>query len=144
MPTQTMNPATGAIEKNFNDQSRQEVVSLLDKSHATFLQWRETGFEVRSRALKKAAAILRDGKEYFGGLITREMGKPVTQAIAEVEKCALACDYYADHAAAILAGKLLPRMLPRAMCALIPSGWCLRSCPGIFPSGRFFALQRPR
>jgi succinate-semialdehyde dehydrogenase / glutarate-semialdehyde dehydrogenase len=143
MTIQTMNPATGKIEKIFDEQTLQEVCGLLDKSHAAFLQWRETGFEIRSKALNKAATILRDGKEHFSGLITREMGKPVTQAIAEVEKCAAACDYYAVHAAEILGREVVATDASESYVRFDPLGVVLAVMPWNFPFWQVFRFAAP-
>ena len=143
MPVQTINPATGSIEKTFDELSSTEVVSLLDKSHAAFLKWRETGFDSRSLALKKAATILREGKAHFGALITREMGKPVTQAVAEVEKCATVCDYYADHAAEILAGETIATDASESYVRFDPLGVVLAVMPWNFPFWQVFRFAAP-
>ena len=143
MPVQTINPATGSIEKTFVEQTRQEVSDLLDKSHEAFLKWRETGFDARSHALKKAAAILRDGKDRFGGLITHEMGKPITQAIAEVEKCATVCDYYAGHAAEILARETIATDASESYVRFDPLGVVLAVMPWNFPFWQVFRFAAP-
>ena len=102
MPIQTINPATGKIEKTYLEHTLEEVFEAIEKSHNAFLKWRLTDFSEREQLMKKAAQILRDRKEHYGKILTLEMGKPITQAIAEVEKCAWVCNYYAENAPIIL------------------------------------------
>src|SRR6266567_6254953 len=72
-------------------------------AHAAFLQWREVPFARRAQRMREAAQILRTRRAEYARTMTTEMGKPIVQAEAEVDKCAWVCEYYADHAEAFLA-----------------------------------------
>jgi len=143
MPLQTINPATGKLVKSFSEQSREEVFALIKKTQAAGAAWSRAGFAGRSRALKKAADILRDGKEYFSGLITLEMGKPISQAVAEIEKCALTCDYYADHGEAMLAPEAVSTDATESFVRFDPLGVILAVMPWNFPFWQVFRFAAP-
>jgi len=96
------NPATGERVDTYEDDSPSEVDAALDRAVETFSEWRERPMHERERLLADAADVLRERKQEYGELMTREMGKPISQAVAEVEKCAWACDHYAEHASAYL------------------------------------------
>jgi succinate-semialdehyde dehydrogenase/glutarate-semialdehyde dehydrogenase len=93
--------------------------------------------------LEKAADILRDRKEYFGALITREMGKPVSQAIAEAEKCAAACEYYARNAQAMLSQEAVPTDASQSFVRFDPLGVILAVMPWNFPFWQVFRFAAP-
>lgn len=74
----------------------QLVENKLVKADQVFAEWRKVAFEDRQKLIAKAAEILKNNAERFGTIITREMNKPISESIAEVEKCALMMNYYAD------------------------------------------------
>ena len=100
MPLDVVNPATGETLKTSDEMTPQQTAAAIEEAHAAWTSWRKVPFSERARPMKKAAAILRARKEEFANLMTVEMGKPFKQGVAEAEKCALGCDYYADHAEA--------------------------------------------
>ena len=89
MAIQTVNPATGKIVKTFEEYSAEKVLKIIEEVNDEFSKWRNVSFDERSVLMNSAAALLRKKKNEFGGILTLEMGKPISQAIAEVEKCAL-------------------------------------------------------
>lgn len=143
MPLQTINPATGKLEKTFTEHSREEVLWLVEKTHGAFAAWSQKNFSARSSVLKKAAAVLRSRKDSFGGLITLEMGKPISQALAEVEKCALVCDYYAEHGQAMLSPEAVPTDAAESFVRFDPLGVILAVMPWNFPFWQVFRFAAP-
>jgi succinate-semialdehyde dehydrogenase/glutarate-semialdehyde dehydrogenase len=103
MAIATINPATGELIKAFEPLKDREISAKLDLAQQTFMQYRQTSFVERSQWLQQAADILIAEKTEFAQTITLEMGKPWKAAIAEVEKCAAVCRYYAENAANFLA-----------------------------------------
>ncbi|MDP3446402.1 MAG: aldehyde dehydrogenase family protein, partial [Ignavibacteria bacterium] len=95
MPIVTMNPATGKIIKEFTSHTSAEVESFINQSHNAFLNWRTTNFPERRNLMNRASEILIKDKQKYGSILTLEMGKTISQAVAEVEKCAWVCKYYA-------------------------------------------------
>ncbi len=98
MAYKSINPYTGRLIKNYNFISDSELDNILFTVSRAFRRWRKTGIEERQDLLMKLAGLLEIEKEYHAAAITTEMGKPVTQSLAEVEKSALACRYYAERA----------------------------------------------
>src|SRR6058998_2481720 len=90
---ESINPATEAVIASFEQFTPAQVEQALVEADGAFRQWRRQSFGERSNAMRRAAELLRSHKERYAGLITAEMGKPITQAEAEVEKCAWVCDY---------------------------------------------------
>src|SRR5262252_1806411 len=103
MVMQSINPATEEVVESFQEFSPQDVDRVLQQSHDAARAWRTTSFGERSARLQAVARILRTQKSTWAELITREMGKPIVEAEAEVEKCAWNCDFYAEHTPRFLA-----------------------------------------
>jgi succinate-semialdehyde dehydrogenase/glutarate-semialdehyde dehydrogenase len=101
MAIATINPATGELLKTFEPLSDAEIAQKLDLAQQAFEKYHKTSFSERSHWMQNAADILEQEKEDFAKIMTLEMGKPFKAAIAEVEKCAVVCRYYAEHAAGI-------------------------------------------
>ena len=98
----SINPATQEILKEYNADSISIIEQKITYADKSYRFWRDISYTQRAAYFKRAGENLRKNKEKFGTLITLEMGKPIKEAIAEIEKCALICDYYADNAATFL------------------------------------------
>lgn len=103
MSIQSVNPATGEIRETFTATSSEELERILTRARAAFVKWRTAPFAARAERMREAARSLGKGKAEYARTMVLEMGKPIAQAEAEVEKCAGACDYYADRAEGFLA-----------------------------------------
>ncbi|PSN75701.1 NADP-dependent succinic semialdehyde dehydrogenase, partial [filamentous cyanobacterium CCP4] len=103
MPISSINPATGEVLKTFEPLSEANLEGKLALAAKTFLTYRQTSFSQRAIWLRQAAQVLDDNKAAYAKIMTLEMGKPLAGAVAEVEKSALVCRYYADHGAEFLA-----------------------------------------
>lgn len=143
MANQTINPATGKVEKVFSEHSSSEAMIMIEEVNDAFCEWREKDFSFRSSLMKKAAQILRDQKEHYGKILTIEMGKPITQAMAEVEKCALVCEYYADNAEKILSEEIVQTDASQSYVRFDPIGIVLAIMPWNFPFWQVFRFAAP-
>jgi len=143
MAIQTVNPATGRIEKTFDEISHDDILKHIGNAHQAFGKWKDVSFAERSRLLKNAARILRDKKYDYGRILTLEMGKPLVQAIAEVEKCALVCDYYADNAETILQKEIVKTDASNSYIRFDPIGVVLAVMPWNFPFWQVFRFAAP-
>jgi succinate-semialdehyde dehydrogenase/glutarate-semialdehyde dehydrogenase len=143
MAIQTINPATGRVEKTFPGHSLRDVLFMIDETHKAFLEWRDTDFHPRSVLMKNTANILRDKKEHYGKILTLEMGKVITQAETEVEKCALVCDYYADNAEKILADEIIETDASQSYVRFDSLGIVLAVMPWNFPFWQVFRFAAP-
>src|SRR5437762_12303603 len=103
MAVKTVNPATGKIIQVYAEMDMTTVSDIIASTHAAFLPWRNTHFKQRAQILQKAAEILAKNKPAYAELMTQEMGKPIRFSIAEIEKCARACQYFAENAEKLLA-----------------------------------------
>ncbi len=97
MKFKTINPATGEVLREYETMSREEVFEIAQVCHAAYLMWRVLGMSERATYLRRLADALRENKESHARLITSEMGKPITDARAEIEKCAWTAEVFADR-----------------------------------------------
>ena len=95
---QTINPATGETIATYELLSDDQALQALKDSHQAFLEWRKTSLEERGNILREIAKRLRANKDEYVALMTREMGKPISQGGDEIELCAAICEYSADRA----------------------------------------------
>jgi len=100
---ESVEPATEAVRARFESHSSADVAAAIAAADAAFRSWRTVPIPDRAIPLKALARVLRDRRDRYAHLITTEMGKPITEALAEIEKCAWTCDFYADHAGEYLA-----------------------------------------
>lgn len=143
MPIQTQNPATGEILKTFDAHSDAEVDLAIAQSVVAHHELRRWSFEKRAAHMHKVADILRDEAEALGRIMTTEMGKTLTSAIAEVNKCALATDYYADTAAEHLADEMVETDATKAYRCYLPLGPVLAVMPWNYPLWQVMRFAAP-
>ena len=103
MTMQALNPATGQVIAEYPETAQTEVDGAIRRAHEAHEEWKRTPFSHRAKLMMKAASILRARAREFGELMTAEMGKPVAGGVAEAEKCAWVCEYYAEQAEVALA-----------------------------------------
>jgi succinate-semialdehyde dehydrogenase/glutarate-semialdehyde dehydrogenase len=139
----TINPATGETIKTFERESASSIEAKLARSQQTFEQYRKTPMSQRAEWLNVAAEILERDKLSFGKMMTTEMGKPLKSAIAEVEKCALVCRYYAEHAADFLADVPASTDASKSFVRYQPLGVILAVMPWNFPFWQVFRFAAP-
>jgi succinate-semialdehyde dehydrogenase/glutarate-semialdehyde dehydrogenase len=143
MPIKSINPATGKEIQSFPEHSPEEIEKIVTKAGEAFKNWRNVAFSERGILMKKAAAILRDKSNIYGRVITQEMGKPLSQAIAEVEKCALVCDYYAENAEKILTPEVVSTDASESYLQFEPLGVILAVMPWNYPFWQVFRFAVP-
>lgn len=143
MPIATINPATGELLKNFEPHSDAEIAAKLDLAQQAFEHYRQTSFSERSRWLDKVADMLEQEKADLAKLMTLEMGKTYKSAIAEVEKCAWVCRYYAEHAAQFLADTYVETDATKSFVKYQPLGIILAVMPWNFPFWQVFRFAAP-
>lgn len=139
----SINPATGQRLHIHGLHSSVQIEQAVARAHAAFQGWRETSPAFRARHLRALGRILRLQRDDLAGLITAEMGKPVTQARAEIEKCAAVCDYYARHGADWLADEHPPGAPKAARVVHEPLGVVLAIMPWNFPFWQLFRAAVP-
>jgi len=143
MSIQSVNPATGEVIETLELTSAEQVEQIVAGAHAAFREWRTQPWSRRSALMHKAAAELRARQSEYAAIMTREMGKPIVQSEAEVEKCAVTCDYYAEHAEAFLAEQTRETDASRSYVRFDPLGVVLAVMPWNFPFWQVFRFAAP-
>ena len=140
---QTVNPATGEPGRAYDQHSLEDAHAAAAAAHQAFLEWRRTSFDERARVVRKAGELLRARKDEYARLMTQEMGKTLDDGRAEIEKCAVNCDWFADQAATYLANE--PRDIggPEAFVTFNPLGIVLAVMPWNFPFWQVFRFAAP-
>ncbi len=143
MPLQSVNPSDGSLVREYPEASDAEVAKALTEAAAAFEAWRRTSFDARASILRRAGALLRERSDALARLMALEMGKPVAQGRAEAEKCAGTCDYYAEHAARLLAPEPATTEARASYVAFEPLGPVLAVMPWNFPLWQVFRFAAP-
>ncbi|NCD72485.1 NAD-dependent succinate-semialdehyde dehydrogenase [Mucilaginibacter agri] len=139
----SINPANGSKIKEYTELSSDEVSSKIEQVHLAWKDWRSTSHEKRSQLLNNMAGVLRSRKEELAILMANEMGKPVTQGKAEVDKCAECCEYYALKGPEHLADQLIQTDASKSYASFQPLGVILAVMPWNFPLWQVFRFLAP-
>src|SRR5438309_4568056 len=143
MVLQSINPATEDVLQTFEEFSDAQIDDALQQAHDAQRQWRETSFGERAARLQGIARVLREQKDRWARLATMEMGKPIVEAEAEIEKCAWNCDFYAEHAAHFLADEHVQTNASESYVAFEPLGVVLAIMPWNFPFWQVLRFAAP-
>ncbi len=143
MPLESINPTTNEIIQTYQEHSDNEIEQSLVAADQAFSRWRRVSFAERAKHLKAVAEILRKRKEDYGKLMAVEMGKPFAQGVAESEKCAWVCDYYAENAAHFLSPETIPSDASKSFITFQPLGILLAIMPWNFPFWQVFRAAAP-
>lgn len=143
MAIATINPATGETLKTFTPLSDAEIETKLALAQSTFKSYRQTTFAQRSQWLNQAAEILEQDTLKFAQIMTTEMGKTLSSAIAEAEKCAKVCRFYAEKAPEFLADVAIQSDASQSYVAYQPLGTILAVMPWNFPFWQVFRFAAP-
>jgi len=137
------NPATGDTIERYSLHTDEEVEQRLDQADSGFSVNRSRSLSERAERLERAADLLEENAQSYGALMTKEMGKPVTQAEAEAEKCAWVCRYYAEQGADFLADEAVDTEATKSYVAYEPLGPILAVMPWNFPFWQLFRFGAP-
>lgn len=143
MAIQAVNPASGEVLKSYQEMTPAAVQEIVGKAHEAFVDWRRTSFEHRAALMRKAAEILRGNAREYARLMAQEMGKPVRDGIAEAQKSASGCDFYAEHAERFLAREPVATEARKSFVAFNPLGVVLAVMPWNFPFWQVFRFAAP-
>ncbi len=139
----TENPATGQPGKTYQGHTLDEALAIARDTHQAFQAWRRKSFGGRAGLMRSAASVLRRRKDDFAALMTEEMGKTRGEGLAEIEKCAFNCDYFAEHAEQFLARQPVGMGGPKAFITFNPLGTVLAIMPWNFPFWQLFRFAAP-
>ncbi len=139
-----VNPATGERIDEYEEHTQAEVESALEDAMSAFEEWRDRPLREREELLAAAGDVLRSNTRDYAERMTREMGKPLSQAISEVEKCAWVCDHYAEHAGEYLQDEHHPSPPGSTVKTVYePLGPVLAIMPWNFPFWQVFRFAAP-
>lgn len=143
MEFKSINPFNGKVVGSYTAHSVAETEAMLNKAKEVFPAWRKRSVEDRSKLMIKAGQVLRDNVEEYAKMISLEMGKPITEARAEVLKCAWVCDYYAEKGAEFLANEVIKTEAQLSFVRHDAIGCVLAIMPWNFPFWQVFRFAAP-
>lgn len=143
MSIQSINPATGKPLETFKDTAPDDIDRILSAAQSAFHEWRAQPFAARAPVLRTAAELLRARKADYARTMALEMGKPIVQGEAEIEKCAWVCEYYAEHAEPFLTREPRPTDASESYIRFDPLGPVLAIMPWNFPFWQVFRFAAP-
>lgn len=139
----SLNPATGKLIKNYDLLSEGEVLKRIDRSQKAYLDWRKITFAQRSKYFLKVADVLEKNIDEYAKLITTEMGKTLTESVAEVKKSALACRHFANNAETYLQSEAIKTDASRSEVRFDSLGTIFLIMPWNFPFWQVFRAAAP-
>jgi succinate-semialdehyde dehydrogenase/glutarate-semialdehyde dehydrogenase len=140
---ESINPHTGKPIQTYSPETDEILGTRLQASSAAFQQWKKTSFPDRAKLMRAAANVMRDRKNELAALMADEMGKVIRDGIAEVQKCADCCDYYAEHAQRFLQKQPVESDAQESYIAYDPLGVILAIMPWNFPFWQVFRFAAP-
>ena len=143
MALQSVNPHNNKVIKNYTADSWQQTEKKLLSAQKSFAEWKDSAFSERSTLLKKTASLLGEHKHQLAKLMAEEMGKPLAQGIAEAEKCAWVCEYYAANAKSMLQDEHIETNFSRSYVSFRPLGTILAIMPWNYPLWQVFRALAP-
>ncbi|MAZ72535.1 MAG: succinate-semialdehyde dehydrogenase [Flavobacteriaceae bacterium] len=141
--TTSINPYSGKEINSFQEHTRKDITEILEKAHNRFYKWRESSFTERKKLMLATASELKKNQQEYAEMITLEIGKPISQALAEVEKCAWVCEYYANEAENQLANEVIKTDATKSYTSYEPLGVVLAVMPWNYPFWQVFRFAAP-
>ena len=129
----SINPYNQEMVYEISEFGRQDIDKAIDRAELQYKLWKEVPFSERSVLMRAAGEELRKNSREYAQIITQEMGKPIIQSLAEVEKCANLCDYYAEYAFEMLADKVIETEAHKSYVSYEPIGIVLAIMPWNYP-----------
>lgn len=143
MLIETVNPFNGKVIKTYERTTISETKVIISKLHESYLSWKNVSFNERSLFLQKISDILREEKEECAQLMAIEMGKPISQGRAEIDKCARACEYFAKNGQRFLQPEIIETNAKKSFVSFQPIGIILAIMPWNFPFWQVFRCAAP-
>lgn len=143
MKFESINPYNGEVVGSHKETTKAALSEILDTAEKSFQEWRNVPLAERTRLMAKAGQVLRDNVDRYAEMMTLEMGKPIVEARAEVNKCAWVCDYYAENAANFLADEVIKTDASQSFVRHNPIGCVFAVMPWNFPFWQVFRFAAP-
>ena len=142
-PLKTINPSTGELIKEYENTGFDEFEQIVERANSAQEKWKKLSYPHRSTYLAKIAKLLKNQKGELAELMALEMGKPLKQGIGEIEKCAWACEFYAEKAEGFLSNQAVETDALNSYVTFNPLGVVLSIMPWNFPFWQFFRFAAP-
>lgn len=140
---QSINPFSGQVVHTYEEHRVEQVEALLAGAEGAFEQWKKVSTDDRAQLMRQLQGKLTENKAMLASIITREMGKPLREALAEVEKCALVCAYYATHGPSFIQNERVKTEHSESYITYQPLGVVLAVMPWNFPFWQVFRFLAP-
>ena len=137
------NPYTGQNIAEYTTLTSKALQEKLIASADAFQEWKLTPLAHRTKLIKEAGTVLRQRKEDYAQMITAEMGKPISESRAEIDKCGWVCEYYAAHAEEFLADEVIETEASLSLVRHDPIGAVFAVMPWNFPFWQVFRFAAP-
>lgn len=143
MEFKSINPHNGKEVATYKEHTEKDINAILEKSKVAFESWRDVPIKERCKLLTNAAGVLRNNVDKYAETMTLEMGKPISEARGEIEKCAWVCDFYAENAERFLADEIIETDASESFVSHDPIGTVLAIMPWNFPYWQVFRFLAP-
>ena len=140
---ESIDPAEGKKIAEYKTLTDKELLAKIQASSASWQEWKSQAFEKREKSLEELSANLLKNKESLSEIITKEMGKPLNQAVREIEKCALLCRYYREHGRHFLSDREEFLHYKKSYVHYAPLGGSFGIMPWNFPFWQVFRFAIP-
>jgi aldehyde dehydrogenase len=140
---ETINPATAETIRSYDIMDTEAIKRITQDARGAFGKWKNIDLSERATYMRSLGRIMRKNKEQYAKIITEEMGKPLRQSIAEIEKCAWVCDYYSEHAEPFLRDELVPTEFRKSFVSFEPLGVIACIMPWNFPFWQVMRFAAP-
>ena len=129
----TINPATGKVIASYNMTQIEQISQIVNNAKTAFEKWKKKDIPERCAHIRSLAKTLKKNKEQYAKIITEEMGKPITQSYAEIDKCVWLCEYYSEYAESFLRDQIIPTEFRKSFVSFEPLGIVVGIMPWNFP-----------
>lgn len=143
MKFDSINPYNGKVVGTYKETTKAELTKILENSEKAYDGWHKVSLSERTKLISKAGKVLRDNVERYAKMMSLEMGKPIVEARAEVNKCAWVCDYYAENAADFLADEIIKTDASQSFVRHNPIGCVFAVMPWNYPFWQVFRFAAP-
>ncbi|MFD2164110.1 NAD-dependent succinate-semialdehyde dehydrogenase [Paradesertivirga mongoliensis] len=143
MQIQSVNPYNGKLIQSYSADTPERVAEKIRQTYKSWSTWKEVSFSERGRYLYKTASILRTQAPILARLMAAEMGKPFKAGLAEIEKCAVCCEYYAENSESFLKDEIIDTEASKSYIRFQPLGVILAVMPWNFPFWQLFRFLAP-
>lgn len=140
---ENINPSTGKVIATFDNMSHDQIQQKIKLSREAFEVWKKKSVTDRSEYVKNLAKVLKKNKQDYATNITEEMGKPIKQSHAEIEKCEWVCDYYSQHAESFLQDQIISTEFYKSYVSFEPLGVIASIMPWNYPFWQVFRFGIP-